>query len=185
LFSPLLPAGQTRTDTFIGRVYYEYQTVARGTVWVYSESEADAVRSSKGTFEKSSFTSTKGPLKVDVSVSPETPILSSSDNLFTVEIRLSNIGGGTVYRINKLDYTSGEISLGTEDLDKVYVSFNSPDLIVSGCTGEQELIAGKDTTLACDVRAPVPVAKQGYSAEIVVSYGYYKEASTTVTVSGR
>ena len=46
LTAPVIPAGQTRTDTFYGRTYCDYTTAVNGNIWVYTEGEADAAKAS-------------------------------------------------------------------------------------------------------------------------------------------
>jgi hypothetical protein len=59
-------------------------------------------------------------------------------------------------------------------------------MTVSGCTGEQELVAGKDITLSCDVTiTSPPTTFQGYPITVTATYGYNAERTATVTVSGR
>ncbi|MEM7816836.1 MAG: hypothetical protein QXZ20_02895 [Candidatus Aenigmatarchaeota archaeon] len=79
LIAPNITAGQTRTDTFIGRVYTDYETGVNGNIWVYTETEADAAKASGRTLNKASFSSTSGPVAVEVSVSPDPVIIYGTD----------------------------------------------------------------------------------------------------------
>lgn len=190
LLAPTLPRGQSETDEFTGRIYYDYQTVARGTVWAYSEAESDAVRNSGGALQKSSFTSSKAPISVDISVGPDPPIVTAGDNTFSMSIILNNVGGGTVYKTGVLNYTLGYegIALGTDDLNHVYVNIGGASgLSFSGCTADQEII-GQKTTLICDVTVDsghIPPTKTGFSPVITISYGYYVDKKVSLEVVGK
>jgi hypothetical protein len=188
LTSPNVTKGQTRNDIFIGRVYYDYQTSVTGTVWVYSQSEADAAKASGRTLNKATLSSTSGPVAMTVRTSPDPVILSSGDNSFTVMMKLSNIGGGSLYKAGAVDYAAGSenIALTTDDLNKVDVDISAPGITFSGCTGEQELISGKDITVSCDATvASAPTTFQGFPITVTAVYGYNAERTATVAVSGR
>jgi hypothetical protein len=188
LTSPNVSKGQTRSDIFIGRVYYDYQTSVTGTVWVYSQSESDASRAAGRTLNKAALSATSGPVALTVRTSPDPVVLSTGENSFTMTMKVSNVGGGALYRTGAVTYTSGseDITLTTDELNKVNIAVSAPGMTVSGCTGEQELVAGKDITLSCDViiTSP-PTTFQGYPITITATYGYNTERTATVTVSGR
>ena len=59
---------------------------------------------------------------------------------------------------------------------------------ISGCSGPQELVAGRETTLVCDVgikTGSTPETFKSYPLNVTVSYGYYTEKTASVTVQGR
>ncbi len=191
LTAPVIPAGQTRTDTFYGRTYCDYTTGVNGNVWVYTEGEADAAKAAGRSLNAASFTSTSGPVGLSVKVSPD-PIIYYSDTTggetFSLYITVSNLASGTIYLTGK-NYGSTPLIADTE-YNQVMVNVdpasglnitNSPD-----CTGQQELPAGKSTTLVCDftVSAP-PTTFQSYPITITADYGYFTERSATVTVQGK
>jgi hypothetical protein len=188
LTAPNVSKGQTRSDIFIGRVYYDYQTSVTGTVWVYSQSESDASRASGRTLNKATLSATSGPVALTVKTSPDPIVLSTGENTFTMTMRVSNVGGGALYKIGAVTYTSGseDITLTTDELNKVDIAVSAPGMTVAGCTGEQELVAGKDITLSCDVTiTSPPTTFQGYPITVTATYGYNAERTATVTVSGR
>jgi hypothetical protein len=188
LLAPAVNASQIRSDTFIGRVYYDYQTSVTGTVWVYSQSESDAAKASGRTLNKATLSSTSGPVAMTVKTSPDPVVLSSGENSFTVMIKLSNVGGGVLYKAGSVDCSTGNenIALTTDQLNKVDVSVTSPGMTFTGCTGEQELALGKDITLSCDaIIATAPATFQGFPITVTAVYGYNAERTATVEVSGR
>jgi len=188
LEAPSISAGQTRSDSFIGRVYTDYETGVNGNIWAYKETEADAARASGRALNKASFTSTSGPVAVEVSVTPDPIIVYGSDRSFSLNIKISNLATGTIYKPNKVTSCSG-IALTTDDLNKVSVSITAPDfsgISTSGCTGEQELVAGRPTTLVCDLTITNDFTTfKSFPININVEYGYFTERTAGVTVQGR
>ncbi|MEM7816838.1 MAG: hypothetical protein QXZ20_02905 [Candidatus Aenigmatarchaeota archaeon] len=188
LTAPNITKGTTRSDIFIGRVYYDYQTTVTGTIWVYSQSESDVARAAGRTLNKATFSSTSGPVALIAKVSPDPVVLATGENSFTMTIKVSNVGGGALYKAGAVTYTPGseDVTLTTDELNRVNVAINAPGMTVSGCTGEQELVGGKDITLSCDVTiASPPTTFQGYPITITATYGYNTERTASVTVSGR
>ncbi len=189
LTAPNVTAGQTREDIFIGRIYHDYTTGVNGNVWIYTEAEADAARASGRALNKATFTSTSGPVLLDVSVSPDPVILYQGENTFSLYIKISNAASGTIYRNNTLDYAHGNVSLTADQLNKVFIEIQtSPDLDFSSaeCTGEQELVAGRTTTIVCDFTVKTPPATfKSYPVNVIAHYGYFTERTATVTVQGR
>jgi hypothetical protein len=185
--APSLPAGQTETDSFIGRVYSEYQTVANGNVWAYSESEADAAKSAGRSLYTPSFTYTKGPVGLSVSINPNPVILYSGDNTFTMNIRVSNMAQGTIYLPGSVSYTGQDVKISSTEMNFVTITAEKADNvnIGDGCTGSQELVGGRDTTLTCVVTLPSVDTFESFSIKVTAKYGYYTERTTTVTVQGR
>ena len=188
--APDLQAGQTRNDIFIGRVYSDYQTSANGNVWAYSETEAEAARAAGRQMYTPSFTYTKGPVGLSISVTPTPLILYENEDTFTVFIKISNLASGTIYAPGVINYGGSSVALEMDDINRVNVSVtpgsglsvtNSAD-----CSGQQELVAGRDLTLVCDVTVSNPPATfQSYTFDVTVSYGYYTERTASVTVQGR
>jgi hypothetical protein len=188
LTAPNITKGTTRPDIFIGRVYYDYQTTVTGTVWVYSQSESDAARTAGRSLNKGVFSSTSGPVALTARISPDPVVLATGENSFTMTIKVSNVGGGALYQVGSVTYTSPEdITLTTDELNKVDIAITAPGMTgFSGCTGTQELVGGKDITLSCDVTiSSPPTTFQGYPITLTASYGYNTERTATVTVSGR
>jgi len=190
LTAPALPAGQTRQDTFIGRIYHEYSTSAHGSIWVYSESEAEASRTAGRSMYRSSFTYTKGPVGLQVSASPDPVILYGTERNFTLYIKISNLATGTIYSPNTVNYATGSesITLASAQLNNVTLTTTGTGVSFgSECNGRQELVAGKETTLVCDVRINdiSGLTFKSFPVDVTVSYGYYTERTTTITVQGR
>lgn len=191
LKSPLLPRGQSKTDSFIARVYYEYATDARGTIWAYSETEAAAKRDVGEALETATFITTRGPIDVEVSVSPDPPVLTSDDKSFVLTLKLSNVGGGTIYKTGSINYANpaGDMSIDQmSELNWVNVAVTAPTGVTVGsdCLGPQEIIGGRDLAVMCDVSVSTPPATfKGYPLTFKVTYGYYKDATLSVTTTGR
>jgi hypothetical protein len=190
LTAPSLTAGQTRQDTFIGRIYHKYSTSANGNIWVYTETEADAARTAGRALYNPSFTYTKGPVGLSVSVSPEPVVLYGNELTFTLYIKLSNLASGTIYHPDAAGVNyENSVSLTSNDLNFVEVeipTISGVSTIGTDCTGKKELVAGRETTLVCDVTlSSQPQTFQSYPFNVNVRYGYYTERTATVTVQGR
>lgn len=192
LNSPTLPAGQTRSDTFIGRVYCDYQTSAYGSVWVYPETEADAARTAGRTLEKSSFTYTKAPVGIEISTQPDPVIVYGDDQTFSLYIKVTNLATGTIYKTGNITYdtTSTNKNLISDALNRVNITVEkTSDLDITNdddCEGEQELVAGRPTTIVCDFNITGSVTTyKSYPINVKVNYGYYTEQTASVTVQGK
>jgi hypothetical protein len=188
LIAPKVDPGQTRTDTIIGRVYTDYETAVNGNIWVYQQSEADAAKASGRSLNRASFTSTSGPVAVSVSVNPDPVIVySDGDRTTTLTIRISNTASGTIYKSGFEACTSGPATIDSDSqLNKVDVVVTAPDFSgISACNTEAELIAGKPTTVVCDLTAPSVPTFGSFPVSIKVNYGYFTERTATVVVQGK
>jgi len=196
LTSPTIPRGQTRADTFIGRVYCDYKTTSQGSVWVYSESEAEASRTAGRSLEKSSFTSTKGPVGLDVTVQPDPVILYTGENTFSINIKITNLATGTIYKPSNITYdtTSNNKALISDALNKVKLNITMQtgkiEITTDECKGniEQELVAGRPTTIICDFEIKEDLTSltfKSYPISVSIDYGYFTERTATVTVQGK
>ncbi|MFH1473284.1 MAG: hypothetical protein ABIE55_00140 [Candidatus Aenigmatarchaeota archaeon] len=193
LTAPPLSPGQTRNDIFIGRVYHDYNTTANGNIWVYGETEAEAARAAGRQIYTPSFTYTKGPVGLSVSVSPTPVVLYGTDNRFTLYIKINNLASGTIYHPGSIVYSGNSVGLNMAQINNVSVIINEgTGLSRAGteCTAanllDQELVAGRELTLVCDFTVnTIPSTFQSYPFDITVKYGYYTERTTSVTVQGR
>jgi hypothetical protein len=182
--------GSTRDDIFIGRLYYDYSTTVSGNVWVYSEAESDAARASDRNLNMATLSSTAGPIALYVKAIPDPVVLAPGEDTFTLQIKVSNVGGGTLYEAGAVDYASAtpDLSLDAEtELNRVEVDIEGSGLTgFTDCEGVQELVAGKDITLSCDVTVTSPpTTMQSYQLSVSATYGYFTERTATVSVSGR
>ena len=180
--------GTLRNDIFIGRLYYDYSTTVSGNVWVYSEAESDAARASDRSLNSATLSSTAGPVALYVKAIPDPVVLAPGEDTFTLQIKISNVGGGTLYESGAIDYTGTDLSLDAEtELNMIDVDVEGSGLTdFDDCEGPQELVAGKDITLSCDVRITTPpTTMQSYQLQVTATYGYMTERTATVSVSGR
>jgi len=187
--APTLDAGQTNNYIFIGRLYSPYRTSANGNIWVYSETEAEAARAAGRQLYAPSFTYTKGPVGLSISVSPSPVVLYEGENRFSVYIKVSNLASGTIYSPSA-SVSVGDVGLTMDDINRVDVDVipgSGLTLVDSeGCEGAgQELVAGRDLTLICELRVGDVDTFQSFPFEVDVTYGYYTERTASVTVQGR
>ena len=189
LVAPNVTAGQTRNDIFIGRVYTDYETGVNGNVWIYTEAEADAAKASGRALNKGTFSSTSGPIGVEVSVSPDPVIIYGTDKSLTLNIKISNLAAGTIYKSGVVKNCN--VTLTTDDLNRVKVTVTAPDLNLTGtdcatADKEQELVAGRPTTVFCDVTIKGDVTTfKSVPINVKVKYGYFTERTASVTVQGK
>ena len=182
--------GQSRTDTFIGRFYYLYNTTVDTTAWIYSNSEATAEKAKGNALTPPTSSYSRGPLEVTVDYAPKNPVVE--DGSFTMYIKIKNVGGGTVFKVDSMSSSLPPFSpsIPEEKLNKVDITiggYPSDFTGVSECEGEQELLSGKETVITCDVKIPsnLNTPKTGFSPKITISYGYYIDAQTQITVQGK
>lgn len=194
LTAPDLDPGQRKTDTFTARAYYDYETKAVGEVIAYSEAEATAIRNRGEQLQSSSFSTTSGPVALSVRVIPDpvTVVLDSNGNsseIMTLELTISNVGDGTVYRYGAIDMNSNSPSLAFSDLNIVNVTINPGNLKESGTdcvpTTNPELIGGKPTSVTCDFSIYTTQPIQHFPMLISLNYGYYTEKTLEITAVGR
>lgn len=190
LTSPIDAPSTGRSDVFMGRLYYDYSTTVTGNVWVYSEAEADAAQAAGRGLNQNSFTSTSGPVAAYVTVSPTNVIVSSGDNTFTLQIKVSSVGGGTVYCQGCVDYVTPDLEILAEsELNVVSVDITDAPGGWSGYADCEdtalELVKG-EATLTCDVVVTsIPDTVRSDQFKVNVDYGYWVERSVTITVSGK
>ena len=189
LRAPNIDKGQTRPYSFMGRVYTDYQTSVNGNIWVYTEAESDAARASGRALNKATFTSTSGPVAVEVTVSPDPVVIYGSDKTFSLQAKISNLQTGTIYTPGTL-IGCPPTTISANDLNKVTFEIDAPDFISTDCSGttQQELVSGKPTTVFCELTvkdASTPTTFSSLPVAIKVKYGYYTEKTATVTVQGK
>lgn len=194
LEAPSVDTGQIRNDIFIGRVYYDYSTKVSGTIWVYNQAEADAAKAAGRALNPPTFSSTSGPVAVNLRLSPDPVVLTEEDKTLTLTIKLSSVGGGTLYEAGVIDYDAlnpgpGTVQILEDELNLVALDIASPGMTLEDVTCEtelQELVSGKDTTIFCDLTVnSLPTTFQGYPVTVTADYGYFTERTASVTVSGR
>ena len=138
--APELSRGQVRTDTVIGRVYYDYMTTSNGVIPVYPFGETID--------QTASFTSSRGPVAISVAVSPNPPQIELDSEEFSLTIVLTNTGPGQVYQNGTVTYT--DISLKDTERDVVNLEVDGVNITDKGCLEDIELISGTATVI-CDV----------------------------------
>jgi len=191
LTAPTLPRGQTRTDDFIVRVYYDYNTTSRGTIWAYSQSEATAAQEAGKTLQSSIFSDTRGPLSIAVSVSPDPPIVTDTERTFTVTVDISNVDGGTAYKQTAIDYSSDFNIDESTELNKFGYTITLPsklEAVAGSCdlTNDDEELIGGTATIMCDVKyTPGIEALMSLPIGVSLNYGYYNDQTVSLTAIGR
>lgn len=184
--APILPASQKRTDTFIARAYYDYQTKSLGNVWLYPEVEATAARDKKETLPSSEFSCTKAPISLDVSVVPDPVIVAESGELFSLVIDIKNNGNGVVYKNGTITPYNHELT--ENDLNKISLQIELPnDIIITdpSCYQDVELIGG-EANIICDLEViDMPTTKKTIPITVKADYGYYTDKTLNIKILGK
>ncbi len=196
LKAPTLPRGQTKPFTFTGRVYYDYNTTALGTIFIYPPSEATAARERGETLESSNFVTTKGPVAMTVRVAPDPPVIEMAGETFTIEVTFDNVGGGVSY-----NYGSVTGVADGNDVSRFSISetnLNVLNLQITGLDGSKNLkisssecyqniqMVGGRTSIICDVEVlNPPSVKTGYAVSFNAGYGYYSEQQVSISAIGK
>lgn len=190
LKSPCLPETLTRTDQFTGRVYYDYNSSALTSVWVYSEGELRAAQQ-RGETIPSTLTveTTKGPISMSLeAVQP----VRADDESFILKVTFSNVGGGTVFsglgvwdRADIPDVTDDQLNFFTATLH-LPSGLGGESECNTGELSDIELRRGQSITRSCDVTIDETVAtKKSYPIAIVAEYGYYIDDTLSIVTKGK
>ena len=189
LTAPSVSRGEQTPYLFIGRVYADYQTKVTGNIWVYSESEADAAKTSGTTLNKATWSATSGPVAINARLTQDPVVLYPGEDMVTLIIKISNVGSGVLYKSGFIDYSTDnpdELALTSDEINWVTVGGNMAGTpLPEECAGTFEMVGGKDLTLTCDISVTPPATFQGYPISITADYGYFTERTASVTVSGR
>jgi len=192
LKSPCLAETLSRTDSFTGRVFYEYDTIASTSIWVYTETEL-AAANQRGESIPSSLVveSTKGP--VAISIDAVQPV-RAEDGTVTLKITISNVGNGVVF--DKEASIGGDgtsvPSLSESDLNTFTAAFTVSGDIAEDVDCEIELTEielrkGASVTKTCDIEIDEDKisAKNSFPITIEATYGYYIDSELSVQSSGK
>ena len=188
LKSPFIYYPDQRTDGFTGRVYYNYKTRTTAKIVVYSEAEIEAAKQRGETLSSiQEQIKSMSPVQIQVSV-PN--IIRVEDEIFSLEITVSNIGGGVVFNSTKIDWDA-EITtppeLTIDDLNYIKLSLTVPSgLEKEFCEDIIELKKGETRTITCDFRITETITtKKSYPIIIEAEYGYYVDKELSITVRGK
>ena len=190
LKSPCLAETLTRTDTFTGRVFYDYDTTASTSAWVYTATELTAAKQ-RGESIPSSLVvdSTTGP--VAISLEAVQPV-RAEDGSFTLKITISNVGEGVVFDSSVIpDWKATDTmpNIAEEKINTFSAVITLPSGVTSTeCSSELtniELRKGQSVTKSCDITIPAVTAKKSYPITVKASYGYYIDDTLSITASGK
>lgn len=177
--APAITPGTKRPDSITGRIYYDYQTVAVGTLWVYPESELGS------TSNKLSYKTSRGPIAISMNVVPDPIIAYSDEEMFTLNIELTNLGGGTVYTPETVDADGYSISDAERNVIELDIDVGDDLYVDPSCLDHVEFFGNKANVI-CDVTVEdAPDARQSYPITVTADYGYYKDQTINIEVTGK
>ncbi len=178
-----LPQGLSFAYNPMVRVTYSYESSTVKSITIASQSELRNIQDSGRALPSDTVSSGNGP--ISISINSRGPIRFWQDLMevtFPMEIKLSNIGGGTAYQYesgfvegNNMIYMETRLSEGL-GLEDTYCG-----------NREIELWHGKSFETVCNVRAgnlesTAPVQK---IIEVTANYNYIIEKQSQVTVKWR
>ncbi len=195
LISPMLSRGQRITYSPIARVYYTYETDVIKPVWFVTKDELETIVQSGGSLTSEPAAYTSGPLTVNVKTGNFVASREWMDSKFQLQMSISNTGNGNVY--------------GRQRPVGVYVEWPSFVTPVGGScpkemdwtTGYEDLPMGltppttlgnfvrlwdtRETDITCEfMMVEPPSSKTKANFHVKLSYIYYIDQSTEITVKG-
>ncbi len=183
--APFVQPGMRVTDTFTARVFFRYRTSATASIPVVSEIERLAASERGESLPVFEYTQTKGPLKIEMKLSPETLIGFEDGASGNLVITVRNTGPGTVFSPDvKLKEEYPEIR--EDDLNKVRLEVSASEGVDLKCdyTGDLELF-NNELTVSCDVSTKRVSTMAKFPVYVTVDYGYYVDAPVSVSVVSR
>lgn len=158
------------------RLYYTYGTTALGNIKIYNN---DYLRSNPDEYEKvmsssgiDSFTVTDAPVDIELTGLARPLIYSTTGQKASITVLLSNIGQGTVYDTSETDR---KVTVKSITVNNQVCDTNANNQVVTLPRSGKKSIACQFTLPYVDSYTTIPV-------EIEVSYNYFLDSSTSITV---
>lgn len=179
--APELSGSLKQTYTPKVRVSYLYKTTASKLITLVNKDELRRLsQAGKALPTASSTQYTSGPIAVDITTGAfiRTSDSGYSGKSFPLTIKFTNTGGGTV--------SQGTGYQGVQQDYEVEYDLEMPSGLSSRCSSDTvNLYKGKDYTLTCTVEVTSsPTVTEQKNIQMELTYRYYIDAQTTVTVSG-
>jgi hypothetical protein len=183
LTAPRLPKGTTQQYSPQVRVFYDYRTTAIKSITLVNENELRRLQDQGKTLSSTDTKTSAGPLKVTVTTGKFIKAREASyySNTFPITIDIQNTGGGVVGRYNmpQDDYKVG--------VDIKWPSRLSPDAFACGNFANNVLLwKGQSASITCNMRInSPPPTNEDANIQVILTYGYYVDSTTTITVVGQ
>ena len=199
LRAPQLAKGISFTYTPVARVSYDYATTAHKPITIVDQAELRRIQQQGKTLPSKPATFTAGPLSVDILTGNYVKTGSGfgqTYDIFPIKVKITNTGGGTVVPKGFLPGTSG-YGFGQTKNYPVDVKITPPTgttFVFSGFGGSDDCSAfqvtkdlwqGQDADITCELQVTNPPSiSQEKLITVELSYRYFKDATTSVTVDG-
>jgi hypothetical protein len=184
LESPSLDKGDRRSDSMFAKLYYNYNTEAKGKILLYPEAERDEPNKKTSS---DSFVTSAGPINLEVSVIPDPAMAEYVGEYIMLEIVVSKQGDGTPYSQGIITQNNFSISENMRNNISISVRPTGETLKImnNSCPTEVHLVDGT-ATIACDLNITKALdTKESIPITIKASYGYTIEKEIDVTIIGR
>ncbi len=195
LTAPVEFQGTSLTYTPQVRVYYSYTTKASNQVTVVNDQELKRLQDQGKTLASGTTTQSAGPLTVTVNTGKFLKARQvGASRIFQITVDIQNTGSGVVSPnkggngYSDQDYeVYFEIPLQSNRLDITCPTLSGDTLYGEGTTaGHIKLFQGKSTSVTCQVTIEsTPLASEQVAIPVVLSYDYYIDSSTSITVYGQ
>jgi hypothetical protein len=171
LQAPAITGSMKQTYRPKVRVTYAYETTASKLITIVNRDEIRRlVQSGRPLPSGSTTTYTAGPLAVDIAAGS---FIKAGVNRFPVTVKITNTGSGSL------------VSDGGDEYAVDY-ELTLPAGLSSDCKeGSANLYKGRDYTMTCDVTVTTtPKISEEKNIQLILTYSYFIDAETTITVSG-
>lgn len=184
LTAPELPKGLSTTYNPVARVSYKTRSTTIKSITLVPQAEARRLQNIGKTLPIESVSSTSSPITLDITTKGPIRVFDAGDLEFPLEVRISNVGGGTVCSDDCSDNTKWNKLNYAIDLPQG-LSFPSGDCD-SGSPKEITLFRGQTNTVTCNLKADSAAVVTQIQKQIKVfaSYSYFTEGQTSLTVTG-
>jgi len=207
LTAPSQPKGINTPYTAIVKVSYDYKTSAQKMVTIVDEAELRRILQSGGSLSGQVATYSSGPLSIEITTGNYEKTAAQQfgyDNLFPVQIKITNTGGGYVVPpgtgtgLYGGTFTSGYFGdianypIGVKVTPPAGTSFRGLGGGFGGVddcstgTVTKEMWKGQEATITCELSVDnPPTYKEDRPLLVEVFYRYQAEAQTPIQVFGK
>lgn len=183
LKAPSVPKGLSTTYNPQVRLDYAYESTTVKSITLLPLAEARRLQNLGQQLPAETVSSTAGPIQLTITT--KGPIRVFESNLeFPLEIKIQNVGGGTV--------CDGECDSTGDNWNKLPYTINTGDMNLVDCqaSGTIALFKGQTNTITCTVQVQ-QVPENQIQKQVTVSagrgtnkYHYFIDRSTSIKVTG-
>jgi hypothetical protein len=194
LRAPRLFERQSLTYEPIARVYYYYETRAIKPVLFVTAEELKRLVDAGEALQSDPTKVTSGPISIDITTGKFVKARDWQSSKFTLQVHLSNVGGGFVFGRDypvyvEIKWPDGVMPVGDCPREIGYgLSWyeNIPPGLMQPAFGRVvRLWKNKETDIFCEFQVTQPPTNRvKKNFEVKIGYIYYTDKRTTITVKG-